>query len=104
MKRTRHRLKLFAVIACLIVAGLQPFAVHADEPYEYIVTPGYNPVLYSTNTCSIVASSGSSLTTGTSSLPAAEPSGFDARFRTWLESLGTRLKSTEFRSFIIIVE
>ncbi len=87
----------------LMAAVVMAFATaaFADEPYQYIKTPGYDPFVYSTNTCSIEASSASSLATGTHALPAAEPSGFEARFRTWFESLGTRLKSTKFRHFII---
>ena len=79
---------------------LVPLAASADT-YQFIITPGYDPVVYSTNDCSTVSSMASSLATGTSSLPAAEPSSIEARFRTWLESLGTRLKSTPFRHFII---
>ena len=83
--------------AAMLLASL---AVLADT-YQFIITPGYDPVVASTNACSIVASSASSLATGTSSLPAAETSSIEARFRTWLESLGTRLKSTKFRHFIV---
>ena len=79
---------------------LVPLVASADD-YQYIITPGYDPVVYSTNDCSIVSSTVSSLMTGTLSLPTAEPSSIEARFRTWLESLGTRLKSTKFRHFII---
>ena len=75
-------------------------ATLADEPYQYIKTPGYDPAIYSTSNCSAVASAAAPLTTGTQSLP-AEPSSLEARFRTWLESLGIRLKSTSFRYFVI---
>ena len=84
-----------------IAAVFVPLMSSADEPYQFIITPGYDPAVYSTNTCSIVSSTASPLTTGTLSLPAAEPSSLEARFRTWLESLGTALKSTKFRHFII---
>ena len=85
----------------LMMIGIVAMASTAwADTYQYIRTPGYDPVLYSTNTCSVMASTASPLTTGTLSLP-AEPSGLEARFRTWLESLGTRLKSTKFRHFVI---
>ena len=92
--------KLTASFA-LAMATVLVSAVLADEPYQFIITPGYDPAVYSTNTCSIVSSTATSLTTGTLSLPAAEPSSLEARFRTWLESLGTALKSTKFRHFKI---
>ena len=41
------------------------------------------------------------LATGTYSTPAASSS-LEARFRTWLKSLGTSLKSTRFRHLIIV--
>lgn len=95
---TKRLLMFVGTVAMLLV----PLAASADT-YQFIITPGYDPVVASTNTCSVVASSASSLDTGTSSLPAAEPSSIEARFRTWLESLGTRLKSTKFRQTIIAI-
>ena len=92
-----HRRLLMLIIAATTLFA--PLMVLSDT-YQFIITPGYDPAVYSTNDCSIVSSTSSSLTTGTLSLP-AEPSSLEARFRTWLESLGTRLKSTKFRHFII---
>ena len=85
--------------AALLLAS----AAFADDERQEsnITTPGYDLALYSTNTCSVAASAGASLTTGTLSLPAAMPSSLEARFRTWLESLGTALKSTKFRHFMV---
>ena len=88
--------RLLAVVAMAFAT-----AAFADEPYQYIKTPGYDPAIYSASNSSAVASSSTSLTTGTLSLPAAEPSSLEARFRTWLESVGTALKSTKFRSIVI---
>ena len=95
---TKRLLMFVGTVAMLLV----PMVASADD-YQFIVTPGYDPVVESTNTCSIVASTASSLTTGALSLPAAETSSLEARFRTWLESLGTRLKSTKFRQTIIAI-
>ena len=89
--------------SCILATVAMTFASAAftDEPYQYIKTPGYDPAIYSASNSSAVASSSTSLTTGTQSLPAAEPSSLEARFRTWLESIGTALKSTKFRSIVI---
>ncbi len=65
--------KLTASFA-LAMATVLISAVLADEPYQFIKTPGYDPAVYSTNTCSILSSTATSLTTGTLSFPAA---GFD---------------------------
>lgn len=79
---------------CMSVAALCiATGAFADE-YRFIITPGYDPALCSTNTCSVVSSASSHLTTGTSSLPAAEPSAIEARSRTWLESIAVGLKTT----------
>ena len=85
----------------LIMVMASTSAAFADEPYEYIKTPGYDPAIYSASNSSAFASSSTSLTTGTLSLPAAESSSLETRFRTWLESVGTALKSTKFRSIVI---
>ncbi len=89
------------LIASITVAVAMASAAFADEPYQYIITPGYDLALYSTNTCSVVSSTATTLMTGTLSLPAAEPSSLEARFRTWLESIGIALKSTPYRHFCL---
>lgn len=46
-------------------------------------------------------SSAVSLETGTYSTPTAEPISLEARFRTWLESIGTSLISSKFGFMLI---
>ena len=95
-------IKLLLMLTGAAAMLLVPLVASADD-YQFIVTPGYDPAVASTNTCSIVASTASSLTTGALSRPAAEPSSLEARFRTWLESLGTNVDSTKFCGSVIIV-
>jgi len=47
------------------------------------------------------SSSSSSLVTGTYSTPTTEPISLEARFRTWLESLGRSLRSDRLRGFMM---
>ena len=49
----------------------------------------------------VIPSSSGSLCTGTLSAPAVEAVSLEARFRTWLNSLGTALKSTRFCGFFL---
>ena len=99
MKTSSKPTSALAVVTAMALAS----AAFADDPVPFIKTPGYDPAFYSTNTCSIVASAASSLKTGTLSLPAATPSAVEARYRTWLESPGTRLRSTKFRQTLIAI-
>ncbi len=88
--------------ACgVILAAMCVLSAVSAYAYQYIVTEGYDPVLYSTNTCSRKVSAGLAIDTGTLSLRAC-PSMLDARFRTWRESDGKALKSTKFKSLRII--
>ena len=48
-------------------------------------------------------SSAVSLETGTYSTPTAEPISLEARFRTWLESVGTALRSDVLRGFLLLI-
>ena len=48
-------------------------------------------------------SSAVSLETGTYSTPTAEPISLEARFRTWLESVGTALRSDVLRGILLII-
>ena len=64
-----HRRLLMLIIAATTLFA--PLMVLSDT-YQFIITPGYDPAVYSTNDCSIVSSTSSSLTTGTLSLPAVK--------------------------------
>ena len=80
------------IVAFVAVAALSP--LHADT-YQFIVScyPAANES-YS------AASAGTPLATTTQSgKSAASP--IEARFRTWLESIGTALKSTKLSTFVI---
>ena len=66
--------------------------------YQYLVSG--NPETAATVNSSPRSSSSTSLVSGTPPKATASVS-LEARFRTWLESLGTALKSTKFRHFII---
>ena len=49
------------------------------------------------------ASSCTALATGTYSKPAAQPISLEARFRTWLKSVGTALRSDVLRGFLLLI-
>ena len=93
---------LGALPLILAIGAASSAALADEEPYEYIKTPGYDPAIYSTNTCSAMTSEASPLVSGTLALMDVFESALEARFRTSLEGGGTRLDSTKIKRFIII--
>ena len=89
-----------AILAAAICAAMATLSANADDPYQYILTPGYDSAAASLVDSSSASSEVTGFSTGTVAARTAAVS-LEARFRTWLESLGTALKSTRFRHFII---
>lgn len=87
-----------------VLVAMASLSLRADEPYQYIVTPGYDPAAASLVDSSSASSSAVGFTTGVLSAPAAEAVSLEARFRTWLESLGIALKSTRFRGLFMKIK
>ena len=100
MNNSRTLRGTFALVLAICLTTVSLLS-RADEPYQYIITPGYDPDAASLVDTSSVSSPAVAFVSGTLSTPAAEAVSLEARFRTWLESLGIALKSTKFRHFII---
>ena len=86
---------VLAASALLVRASL---GATADEPYQFIISG--SPVA---NVSYSAVSAGTVLTTATVKAESSASS-LEARFRTWLESIGTALKSTRFRGFFIDIK
>ena len=82
-----------------LLATAATISAQADEPYQFIISG--DPVAAATVDSCAVASTATSLETGTLSTPAASQ-GLEARFRTWLASEGTGLLSTLFGGLKLI--
>ncbi len=80
------------------VAVLSTSAVASAE-YTYIVSG--ETVVAETNGCSAAMSPATTLDGGSISVPASEGAMIEARFFTWLESVGSALKSTRFCGLIL---
>ena len=72
--------------------------VSLADAYQFIISG--DPVAAATEGCRVVASSGTSLETGTLTAPTAADS-LEARYRTWFESDGTALRSDKPRGLKI---
>ena len=81
--------------AVALMAGM--ILASAKGDYTFIIS-GWPAV----NNSSSLSSQATSLETSTCS-EASEGKGLEARFRSWLESIGTALKSTRFFGFYIDV-
>ena len=73
-----------------------------QKTYQFWVS-GTKAEIATKNESGELPSSSSSLATGTYSTPSAEPISLEARFRTWLKSLGTSLRSDKLGGFLMIV-
>ena len=94
MKKTRTlRGTIFALLAAAVTIAAQA------DTYQFIISG--DPVAAATVDSCAVASTATSLETGTLSTPAASQ-GLEARFRTWLASEGTGLLSTLFGGLKLI--
>lgn len=108
--------KLIAAIMGLVALALPSFAdtdVYGNEinptdpktgePVEYRFWVSGDKAEVATKTrSSSSASSCTALATGTYSTPAAQPIALEARFRTWLESIGTSIESSPLGFLLII--
>ena len=92
-----------AAFLAAVLAGMLPSASCAAETYQYIITPGYDPAAASLVDSSSAASAAVSVAIGVHSSPAAA-SPLEARFRTWLESLGRALRSDRFRGIMLKIK
>ena len=115
MMTARKTLAMMAAIAAVGVASLSSFAetdVYGNEirtyteggvqkTYQFWVS-GTKAEIATKNESAESSSSSASLATGTYSTPAAQPIALEARFRTWLESMGTSINSTLMRGFLLI--
>ena len=90
-----------AMLAAALYAAMAALSASADDPYQYILTPGYDSAAASLVDSSSASSSATSFSTGTvAARTAATP--LEARYRTWLESDGTTVYSTKFKGCKII--
>ena len=85
------------MLICTAATLAAAYWAKADNDYQYIVS-GY-PVA---NPCSSLASDGLPLATGRYTYRSAE-SPLEARFRTFLESAGSKLLSTKFIGLQIVI-
>ena len=95
MNKTRSRLSTLTTAA---VAAL--CAPTVADAYQFIISG--DPVVAATEGRCVVASSGTSLVTGTLSATAATAP-LEARFRTWDESDGIALRSDAALAFTLII-
>ena len=109
-------IKACVVLAAVAVVALPAFAatdVYGNEivtyteggvqkTYQFWVS-GTEAEIATKNDSDKSSSSSSALVTGTYSTPSAEPISLEARFRTWLKSLGTSLRSDKLGGFLMIV-
>lgn len=72
-----------------------------QKTYQFWVS-GAKAEIATKNESDEASSSSPSLVTGTYSTPSAESISLEARFRTWLESLGTSLRSNALRGIMMI--
>ena len=93
----KKRIRRGTILALLAAAAFVP--LHADT-YQFIISG--NPVAAATVDSCAVASTATSLDTGTLSTPAASQ-GLEARFRTWLASEGTGLLSTLLKKGLMLI-
>lgn len=91
-----NRLLLIGSAAMLLV----PMEALADA-YQFIISG--DPVAAAMEGCRVVASSGTSLETGTLTAPTAADA-LEARYRTWFESDGTALRSDKPRGLKICIK
>ena len=83
--------------AAMLLVSMEALA----DAYQFIISG--DPVAAATEGCRVVASSGTSLETGTLSAPTAADS-LEARYRTWFESDGTALRSDKPRGLKICIK
>ena len=96
MKTTNKPILIFAVVAVLMLVS----AAFADS-YQFIITPGYDPAVASTNRCGIALSAVSSLATGRVPAPGVASSETSSRYRTLSESNTSSLNARKWRQFCI---
>ena len=102
MNKERILCRAFVRIGVLVV--VMSLSLWADEPYQYIVSSGYDPAAASLVDSSSASSSAVGFSTGARTTPTAEAISLEARFRTWLESLGISLKSSRFRGLFMNIK
>ncbi len=90
-----------AFLGAALVLMSAAHAAIADE-YQYILTPGYDPAAASVADSRSMLSGGELLETGTFSCDSTRLS-LEARFRTWLESLGIRINSRKMLGTFLLV-
>ena len=96
MKTTNKPILIFAVVAVMMLVS----AALADS-YQFIITPGYDPAVASTNRCGIALSAVSSLATGRVPAPGVASSETSSRYRTLSESNTSSLNARKWRQFCI---
>ena len=116
MKQPRNSARWALVVAVSLMASLSAFAetdIYGNEvvtyteggvqkTYKFWVS-GTKAEIATKNYSAESSSDNAALATGTYSTPAAEPISLEARFRTWLESIGTSLNSTLFRGLMLMI-
>jgi len=105
MSKTRNRMGAILVrggriaLFSAALAGMLPMASFAE--YQYILTPGYDPAAASIVDSSSRTSAASGLAIGRASASTVSAP-LELRFRTWLKSLGTSLRSDKIKSIMLI--
>ena len=79
---------------------LAPLAASADA-YQYIITPGYDPAVASTNGCGLAVSSASSIATGKVPAPGVASGETTSRYRTLTASNVSALNARKWRQCYI---
>ena len=108
-----RKLSFLAITVCALLSAPLSASAEVDiygnqikvvdgKTYQFLISG--NPETAASEDSNTASSTSVALCTGTLSAPAAVAISLEARFRTWLESLGTALKSTRFRGFFIDVK
>ena len=116
MKQPRNSARWALAVAVSLMVSLSAFAetdIYGNEivtyteggmqkTYKFWVS-GEKAEVATKNESAESSSSSASLATGTYSTPAAEPIALEARFRTWLESVGIALRSDLRKGLMLVI-
>ena len=85
---------------CAAAMLLASLAASADA-YQYIITPGYDPAVASTNGCGLAVSAASSIATGKVPAPGVTSGETTSRYRTLIASNASALNARKWRQWYI---
>ena len=96
MKTVNKPTVAFAAAAALVLVS----AASADT-YQFIITPGYDPAVASTNRCGLAVSAASSFATGALPAPGIASGETTSRYRTLTASNASALNARKWRQCYI---